>query len=85
MCKECGKYECPPTCPGFVSPREITGQRCEWCEEYYGRSDILRIGGKSYCSDCVSEMTVNDIIRISEICDIKEFVDLIEGRLVRCI
>ena len=85
MCEECRKYECPPACPNFASPRRKSEKKCAWCEEYYEIDDVCYIGGKSYCIDCVSEMTVNDIIRISEIEDIKEFADLIEGRLVRCI
>ncbi len=85
MCNECGKYECPPPCPNYVSPHERSGGRCAWCEEYYAKGELFRIGGKSYCVDCVSEMTVEEILRISEIFDIKRFVDLIEGRLVKCI
>ena len=85
MCKECGKYECPPACPNYISSRELRGCRCEWCEEFYEKWELVYIGGKPYCADCVSEMTVGEIIRISEIGDIKRFADLIEGRLVRCI
>ena len=85
MCKECGKYECPVACPNYVSPHELGGNKCEWCEEFCDESDIVRMGEKSYCLDCVSEMTVNDILRISEIFDIKRFIDLVEGRLVKCV
>lgn len=85
MCKECGKYECPPACPNYISPCEARGRRCEWCEEFYEKGELVYIDGKPYCADCISEMTVGEIIRISEIKDIKQFADLIEGRLVRCI
>jgi hypothetical protein len=56
-----------------------------WCEEFYEKGELVYIDGKPYCADCISEMTVGEIIRISEIKDIKQFADLIEGRLVRCI
>ena len=85
MCKECGKYECPPACPNYLSPFVAGGKRCAWCEEFYEARELLYVGGKPYCAECISEMTVGEIIRISEIEDIKRFVDLIEGRLVRCI
>ena len=72
-------------CPGFA-PRVQRGERrCAECEEYYPPSEVCVIGGRAYCEDCISEMTVSEIIRISEIESVKEFVDLIEGRLVRVI
>lgn len=85
MCSECGKFECPPACPNYISPREQSGRRCAWCDDFYDARDTVFICGKSYCVDCVSEMSVENILRISEIDNIRRFVDIIEGKLVKCI
>jgi hypothetical protein len=72
-------------CPNFIPPVKSRDKRCAECEEYYPPSEMCVLFGRAYCTDCISEMTVSDIIRISEIESVKEFVDLIEGRLVRVI
>ncbi|MBE6531877.1 MAG: hypothetical protein E7679_07340 [Ruminococcaceae bacterium] len=56
MCRICGKYICPPSCPSYDGESAEMGKMIGRCSECGVRlceyDDIVYSYGKPYCVDC---------------------------------
>lgn len=68
---------CPVGCPGGDSPNY---PHCAECNgEIYPEEALETPDGKLYCSYCLDNMELSDILRICEISDVRMLLNLLLG------
>lgn len=64
MCSICLSYKCLPFCPNFEGESDELGHpvgECGICGRYvYLNEKIKRVGERSLCEDCYSELEIKD-------------------------
>ena len=64
MCEICGKWACPPNCPGYG---EGESERCGICGERLHEGEVVyEMDGKPYCAMCVEGADLEELVRICE-------------------
>ena len=57
MCRICGKYKCPPSCPSYEGDSAERGKKvgnCGLCGDSLCEDDYINYSyGKPYCIDCI--------------------------------
>ncbi len=72
MCSECQKQFCPSGCPDSPLPDKI----CSVCS---AEADYRGFTGQSCCVDCISEMSLDELLRFCGFGSSLEIVMLMAG------
>ena len=56
MCSECRQHICPSGCPN--AEYDLIGVCCECDRGIYEDDTYYRVGGDSYCEECIDAMRV---------------------------
>lgn len=81
ICKICGQYICPSSCPefdGYVAGLGSASGECEICgaRVYSGDGHFIR-GNKIICKDCAEELISPELLEFLDLADLKEFFELL--------
>ncbi len=81
ICKICGQYICPSSCPefdGFVAGLGSALGECELCSARVYEGDEYYIkNGKILCEECTRELISPELLDFLECADIKDFFDML--------
>lgn len=82
ICKICGQYKCPSSCPefnGYVAGLGYSTGTCELCgSRAYGDDGHYPINGKIICQECAEEIVSPDLLELLDCADIKEFFEMLQ-------
>lgn len=81
ICKICGQYSCPSSCPefnGFVAGLGTSIGECEICSaRVYDDDGHFVKNGKILCQDCAEELISPELLEFLDCADIKDFFDML--------
>ena len=81
ICKICGQYRCPSSCPefdGYVAGLGRSIGSCELCgARAYDDDGHYSVNNKIICPDCAEEIVSPDFLELLECADIKEFFEML--------
>lgn len=79
ICKYCGQYVCPSSCPSFAGRVAGLGQHtgtCSNCEvRVYGQEKYYEKNGKILCTECAEELISPELLSFLSCEDIDDFFD----------
>ena len=81
ICKYCGQYICPSSCPGFdghvAGLGKATGA-CTHCEtSVYAEEGYFEKNGKILCRECAEELVSPELLEFLDCEDISDFFDML--------
>ena len=81
ICKICGQYTCPSSCPefdGYIVGIGSASGECEICgARIYEGDEYFRKNGKALCEDCAEELISQELLDFLGCADIKDFFDML--------
>ena len=82
ICKICGQYSCPSSCPefdGYVPGLGNADGECEICgARVYSGDGHFVSNGKIICGDCAEELVSDELLELLGLADLKEFFELLQ-------
>jgi hypothetical protein len=82
ICKICGQYTCPSSCPEFngylVGVGASIGE-CELCgTRVYDDGQYYSVNGKKICFECAEEIVSPDLLDLLDCADMNEFFEMLQ-------
>ena len=81
ICKYCGQYTCPSSCPSFDGNVAGLGARkgaCARCEtNVYDGEGYFEKNGKILCRDCAEELVSTELLDFLDCENLNDFFDLL--------
>ncbi len=81
ICKICGQYICPSSCPefsGYVPGIGISKNECFMCGvRIYEDDEFFKKNGKVLCKDCAEELISQELLDFLDCTDVTEFFDML--------
>ena len=81
ICKICGQYVCPPSCPefdGFVVGLGSSLGECDICSaRVYEDDGHFEKNGKLLCEDCANELISPELLDFLNCINLKDFFDML--------
>ena len=81
ICKICGQYVCPSSCPefsGYVVGVGISIGNCELCgTRVYEDDEYFCVNDKKICRECAEEIVSPDLLDLLGCADMNEFFEML--------
>ena len=74
MCEECYRVSCDASCPFAAdAERRVT---CEVCgEPLFSDADFFARGRRCICAECVENLTVDDLLTLTDLRDVSDLLE----------
>ena len=81
ICKICGQYKCPSSCPefsGYIPGLGACVDECFICgTRVYEDDEFFEKNGRVLCDDCVKDLISQELLDFLDCTDVKDFFDLL--------